>query len=179
MNRIIHLKNKNLSFWDKIFIPRIIQGLWHSFKRIWKKPYTQKYPEVKRYPYSGYRGMHRLNKDWKGRVKCVACYMCATSCPSKCITIKAGKAPWPDRDKYPEKFQIDELRCIFCGFCEEACPENAINLTPKYEFSQYDRKEFILQKEDLLAINEWWTLPEYSKEYNKDREIKESRRKKH
>lgn len=179
MNRIIKIRDKKLSWWDKIFLPRVIEGLWITFKRIWKKPFTQQYPEVKRYPRAGYRGLHRLAKDWQGRVKCVACYMCATSCPSKCITIEAGPAPWDDRDKYPVKFQIDELRCIFCGFCEKACPENAIQLTPVYEFSQYDRKDFLLQKEDLLAVNEWWSLPRYSKEYIKAQEIKEAAEKKH
>jgi NADH-quinone oxidoreductase subunit I len=180
MNRIIKVgKKKRLSWWDRIYIFRIIEGLWGTFLRLWRKPFTQKYPEVKRYPLGGYRGIHRLNKDWQGRVKCVACYMCATVCPSKCIRIVAGKAPWPDRDKYPVEFEIDELRCIFCGFCEMACPENAINLTPIYEFSQYRREDFLLDKEALQKINEWWSLPEYSKEYIKKKEIEKSSRNSH
>ena len=73
-----------------------------------------------------YRGVHRLNRDEQGRVKCVACYMCSTACPARCIDIVAAPSPWPDREKYPEAFVIDELRCIYCGMCEEACPVDAI-----------------------------------------------------
>jgi ferredoxin len=76
-----------------------------------------------------YRGVHRLNKDEEGRVKCVACFMCSTACPARCIHIEADEAPWDDREKYPAKFDIDELRCIYCGMCEEACPVDAIELT--------------------------------------------------
>lgn len=177
MNRIVKVSDKKLKWHEHLYIFRIIEGLWVTFLRTWKKPFTQQYPEVRRYPKKGYRGIHRLNKDWEGRVKCVACYMCATACPSKCIKIEAGEAPWDDRDKYPIKFEIDELRCIFCGFCEMACPENAINLTPVYEFSRYNRKDFILQKEDLMAINEWWSLPRFSKEVNRKKEINEAREK--
>ena len=60
-----------------------------------------------------YRGVHRLNQDEQGRVKCVACFLCATACPAHCIDIVAAESPWPDREKYPESFTIDELRCIY------------------------------------------------------------------
>ena len=57
-----------------------------------------------------YRGVHRLNKDEEGRPKCVACFMCSTACPARCIHIEAAESPWDDREKYPQKFDIDELR---------------------------------------------------------------------
>ena len=99
-----------------------------------------------------YRGVHRLNKDEAGRVKCVACFMCSTACPAHCIEIEAGESPWPDREKYPIKFDIDELRCIYCGMCEEACPVDAIELTHEYNIVGLTRQEMIFDKEKLLKM---------------------------
>ena len=42
------------------------------------------------------------------------------------------------------------LRCIFCGLCEEACPKDAIYLSETFTPSDYQRKQFIYKKEDLL-----------------------------
>ena len=101
-----------------------------------------------------YRGVHRLNRDEQGRVKCVACYMCATACPAHCIDIVAAPAPreWKDREKYPETFVIDELRCIYCGMCEEACPVDAIELTTLYDLTGLSREEMVFDKEKLLSV---------------------------
>ena len=99
-----------------------------------------------------YRGVHRLNRDAQGRVKCVACFLCATACPAHCIDIVAAESPWPDREKYPQSFTIDELRCIFCGMCEEACPVDAIELTSLYDLSGKSREEMIFDKEKLLSV---------------------------
>ena len=118
------------------------------------KAITMQYPEEQHVPSPNYRGVHRLNKDEHGRVKCVACMLCATACPAHCIDIVGATAPpaWPDREKYPESFVIDELRCIYCGMCEEACPVEAIELTGLYDLTGLSREEMIFDKTKLLSV---------------------------
>src|SRR5207245_1116030 len=64
----------------------------------------------------------------------------------------AAPSPWPDREKYPETFVIDELRCIYCGMCEEACPVDAIELTSRYDLTGWNREEMMFDKEKLLSV---------------------------
>ena len=72
--------------------------------------------------------------------------------PAHCIDIVAAESPWPDREKYPQSFTIDELRCIYCGMCEEACPVDAIELTSLYDLSGKSREEMIFDKDKLLSV---------------------------
>src|SRR4051812_40467195 len=115
---------------------------------------TAEDPEEQHVPSANHRGVHRLNKDEDGRVKCVACMLCATACPAHCIDIVGATAPdtWDDREKYPENFVIDELRCIYCGMCEEACPVDAIELTGLYDLTGLSREEMIFDKTKLLSV---------------------------
>ena len=95
------------------FVDGLTTTIKHFFKTVGGEDFTQQFPEER--PTFGnpliYRGVHRLNKDSEGRVKCVACFLCATACPAHCIDIVGGEAPWTDREKYPVSFNIDELRC--------------------------------------------------------------------
>src|SRR6516165_9605034 len=69
----------------------------HFMKTVRGEGLTRQFPEER--PEFGnpliYRGVHRLNKDDQGRVKCVACFLCATACPAHCIDIIGTEAPGP------------------------------------------------------------------------------------
>lgn len=154
---ILLVEQPELSVAEKLYLPRILGGMKttiaHLGKTLATKPMTVQYPEQRRdLRVANYRGVHRLNRDEDGRVACVACFMCSTACPAHCIHIEAGESPWTDREKYPVKFDLDELRCIFCGMCEEACPVDAIELTPMFDLVGRSRQEMILGKDELLAI---------------------------
>jgi NADH-quinone oxidoreductase subunit I len=145
-----------MNLWDRLYLPAIAQGLGTTFGHLAKtlggKDVTQQFPEQEPKLPPHYRGVHRLNRDDQGRVKCVACYLCSTACPAHCIDIVAAPSPWPDREKYPELFVIDELRCIYCGMCEEACPVDAIELTTLYDLTGASRQEMMFDKEKLLSV---------------------------
>jgi NADH-quinone oxidoreductase subunit I len=137
---------------EKLYLPAIAQGLSTTIKYVFEPKVTQQFPEERPDLPPNYRGVHRLNRDEQGRVKCVACYMCSTACPAHCIDIVAAPSPWPDREKYPEVFVIDELRCIYCGMCEQACPCDAIELTSLFDLTGLSREEMMFDKEKLLSV---------------------------
>ncbi|MCX7424964.1 MAG: NADH-quinone oxidoreductase subunit I [Planctomycetia bacterium] len=138
----------------RTYLPLFLGGLTTTLRHLLGRKVTVQSPEERYSPPDPliYRGVHRLNRDAEGRVKCVACFLCATACPAHCIDIVAAESPWPDREKYPQTFNIDELRCIFCGMCEEACPVDAIELTSLYDLSGKSREEMIFDKAKLLGI---------------------------
>ncbi len=166
-DEIIHITVPKMTALEATYIPEIVKGMGVTMRHFFtsfgqgKTSRTIQYPEQRREDtpvekggmnHGNFRGVHRLNRDDAGRVKCVACMMCPTICPANCIHIVAGESPWPDREKYPVKFEIDELRCIFCGMCEEACPVDAIELTTEYDVVGLSRQEMVFDKEKLLSV---------------------------
>src|SRR5499427_8182838 len=151
------VESPRIGLMEQLYLPAILGGIAttvrHARKALFGKGViTQQYPEQQPKLPPNYRGVHRLNRDEQGRVKCVACYMCSTACPAHCIDIVAAPSPWPDREKYPETFVIDELRCIYCGMCEQACPVDAIELTTLYDLTGMTREEMMFDKEKLLSV---------------------------
>lgn len=126
----------------------LLQGLKLTLSYLFKPKVTLRYPEEKWEVAPRWRGRHFLTKHPSGKIRCVACMLCATVCPAECISIVA--AAEPDNRKYPEKYEIDLGRCIFCGYCVEVCPREAIEMTTAYEISEYSREGLIFDKERLL-----------------------------
>jgi NADH-quinone oxidoreductase subunit I len=154
-NRSKVVVNKEMSFKEKLYIPAILSGMAVTFKHMFKKSVSLRYPEVTREFSPVYRGQHVLKRDAEGRENCTACGLCAVACPAEAITMdaaerKKGEEHLYREEKYAAKYEINMLRCIFCGLCEEACPKDAIYLTDRIVSSEYKRNSFIYGKDVLV-----------------------------
>ena len=125
----------------------LIRSVWLVFLHAFRRRETIQYPEERPNVAPNFRGLHTL-KVSHDNAKCVACYLCPTVCPAKCIIVEAGEDA--NHEKYAAKYEIDMLRCIFCGFCVEACPVDAIGMTQNFELASYKREDFVFSKERLL-----------------------------
>lgn len=154
-NRSIQVSNKKMTFMERIYLPAIIGGMIVTFKHIFKKKATIKYPEQKRPVSDVYRGKHVLKRDENGAERCTACGLCAVACPAEAISMVAAERKKSEENQYREEkyavvYEINMLRCIFCGLCEEACPKEAIFLTTELVPTYFERKDFIYGKDRLV-----------------------------
>jgi len=166
--KIKKIQRPKYSLWEKAYFPEIFRGLFitsfHFFKNITlhilhlfgiaknkRAGVTFQYPEERRPLFSTKRTRHRLMKREDNSPKCVACFMCATACPTECIHIVAEESPNPTIEKRPKVFDLDILRCCFCGMCVEACPVDAIRMdTGIVEMADYTKGPLIYDIKYLL-----------------------------
>ena len=162
------VERPELSFWEKLYLPQVLTGLFvtsrhffrnlaiHTLHRFGLMKYvraavTFQWPEEERPLAPRSRTRHRLTKREDGSPRCVACMMCETVCPARCIYIQAEEHPDPNIEKRPKSFVIDLGQCVYCGFCVEACPEDAIRMdTEILDIAAYSREGMILDMPELL-----------------------------
>lgn len=150
------VQRKELSFWERLYVPAILSGFRVTLRHFFKKKVTMQYPEERWVVPEGYRGAPYLVKDQEDRTKCVSCQLCEFVCPPRAIRITP---PGPEVneatgnvEKEPADFEINMLRCIFCGYCQEVCPEEAIFLQQDYSLTGTSREEMIYHKDKLLSL---------------------------
>ncbi len=159
---------RELSWWENTYIPSVASGIWLTSKHFFRNltlhilhlfglykdvpaAVTYQYPEQPRPLALRTRTRHRLTKREDGSPRCVACMMCETVCPARCIEITAAEHPDPNIEKYPAEFILDLGKCVYCGFCVEVCPEDAIRMdTGKLNISEYSRESMIYDKKRLM-----------------------------
>ncbi len=161
---------RELNFWERIYVIEIGRGLGitaghflrnmgtHLANALFRRNHREKgetvtiqYPEEKRPYASRLRAKHRLMRREDGSARCVACMLCETACPDRCIHIVAEESEDPAVEKRPKRYEIDILRCCFCGLCVKACPEDAIRMdTGILEMAEPFRE--ILYNRDHLVL---------------------------
>ena len=161
--------------WEKFYLFEIVRGLSITggvfLRNMWKwctgrkGALTAYYPEEMRPDYAKHtRGRHVLVQRADGSPQCVACNLCATVCPARCIEIEAAFDPSDSaHPKSPGTFTIDYSRCIFCGMCVEACPEDAIRMAPSVSsLPGSDRYDMWQSREQLMT---WYPQRDAAKAY--------------
>ena len=161
-------KRRALSWWERLYLPAIAQGLWVTSRHFWRNLFlhvvhrvglfrdvpasvTIQYPEQQRQMSPRLRTRHRLMQRDDGTPRCVGCMLCETVCPAKCIYITPGEHPDPNVEKYAKSFDIDLGKCVYCGYCVEVCPEDAIRMdTQRHDIAAFSRDGMWLDVIELL-----------------------------
>ena len=164
------VERKGRTFLEQLYLLEVFKGmtvtLGHFFRNLLdnSRLYVRHYPEVEPEIPVRWRGRHRLTRHEDGSVKCVACFMCQTNCPSHCIMIEAGERLDGRSEKMPTRFDIDLLECIYCGYCVEACPMDAIRMDSGiYSVVSESREDMVMGLEQLLQTDGAFAEDEYQK----------------
>ena len=166
--KVVKIQKAKLSLWDQTYLPSLFLGLWitsgHFFRNLGlhalhavglckgtPASVTFQYPEEQRPLSKRTRTRHRLTQREDGSPRGVACMMCETVCPAKCINIVAMEHPDPNIEKMPKSFDLDLGMCVYCGYCVEVCPEDAIRMdTHILDTAAYSRAQMKLDMKELL-----------------------------
>lgn len=94
---------------------------------------------------------------------CTSCMLCARECPDWCIYIESHKETVevpggrPRQRNALDRFAIDFSLCMYCGICVDVCPYDALFWSPEFDYSEFDVRDLIHEKDRL---REWaWTAP--------------------
>jgi len=99
-------------------------------RNFFNKRATRLYPVVQREPFAQTRGAVRNDIE-----KCIFCSICATKCPSRCITVDKKAGTWT----------CDPFACIYCGICVDNCPTSCLSQIPAYQSAAIEREPLFYQ----------------------------------
>lgn len=121
---------------------KILRPLSRTGANLWRRRTTRPYPRR----LTTTRIQPGLIFDESDRLKCVACHLCESACPTDCIYVEAAAGADQDREKQPLVVEIDLARCLSCGLCAAACPAQALELVPRNQWGNNLRRDLVNER---------------------------------
>ncbi len=142
----------NGGFWTETgqLVLAVGRAMGITFRNLWRKPVTVRYPdEPRKYP-DRFRGVLALTYDKAtGAENCIGCRLCEYICPPQVIAVEMLKG---EKRNYAKTFTLELYACEFCELCVQVCPTDAIIMMKSFDLATADRRELLLDKDRLHAI---------------------------
>jgi NADH-quinone oxidoreductase subunit I len=140
----------------------LVRGLDITGRMLFRPGVTVHYPRQEVSNLASFRGPIALvpRDEEPEKPRCIACMMCVSTCPSRCITVVKKKPPEPTGEKIdagtkkpaapkePETYLYDYSLCSLCGLCAEVCPVDSIRFSTEAYLVTRERRTLTM---DLLA----------------------------
>jgi|UniRef100_A0A7C3Z9E9 NADH-quinone oxidoreductase subunit I len=125
----------------------LLAGMAVTIRYFFKPIVTVQYPREKIIMSPRYRGHTQLALDAEsGTHRCIACELCARTCPSQLITVQGVRVD--KKKKVPWQYIIEYQYCSLCGLCIEVCPTKALEWSHEYRLAGFTRQDSVF---DLLV----------------------------
>lgn len=132
----------------------VLEGMWVTFRHLFKPTITVQYPREKVPLYPRTRAMLVNHAE-----DCGYCLSCKRVCPVDIFTIAGARAePGEDLGILPDgkpkkmhilEFKIDMSKCIYCGLCVDVCDTKSLRWEQPQEQPVYDRRRLHLDFSDM------------------------------
>jgi len=139
-----YFKEIATGFWS------LLAGMAVTIRYFVKPVVTVQYPRQKIQMSPNFRGYPQLiiNPETKTH-RCIACEMCARTCPSQLISVEGAKFPG-EKQKRAVKYIHEHYYCSLCGLCVEVCPTSALEYSQEYRLVGFSREDAVLDHLKLL-----------------------------
>ncbi len=136
------------------YLTDIIEGAWSlivgmsvTIRYFFKKPVTVIYPK-ERIAIKRFKGPISFVVGEKTQDHlCISCNACIKVCPSRCMSLEAGKSA-VDGKRILTDFKVNYILCSLCSLCIDVCPTDALkHADGDYDIAVTGQKELIM---DLL-----------------------------
>ena len=136
-----YLKDIFEGFWS------LVVGMSVTIRYAFKPPVTVIYPK-ERIPMKRFKGPIAFVVGEKSQDHlCIACNACIKVCPSRCMSLEAGKSAI-DNKRVLTDFKVNYMLCSLCSLCIDVCPTDALKHDdPNYDMVSLTQRELIM---DLL-----------------------------
>lgn len=139
-----YFKDIASGFWS------LLAGMAVTIRYFVRPVVTVQYPRKKIVMSPAYRGYPQLIIDPESKThRCIACEMCARTCPSQLITVEGAKFPG-EKQKRAIKYLHEHYYCSLCGLCTEVCPTSALEYSKEYRLVGFRREDAVIDHLILL-----------------------------
>lgn len=128
----------------------LLIGLHTTLKEFFTKKVTEQYPENRKTQHISerHRAMLYMPLDENGNNKCIACGLCANTCPNGTIVIKTKTVTDEETGKSKKAlvdYTYDLGSCMYCQLCVNVCPKEAIAFNNHFENAVFDRSKLFIK----------------------------------